>query len=201
MSDYAVKKIDEMEAVFLGAFKRARAELGVESFGMQVIDMPANYENYPEHDHTHDNQEEVFLAMRGGGEIEIEGERFPLDPTTSPGSARGPSARSGRAPRGSAWSSSAAVPGAAYEAPDISKLGEPDPMAASYPRLALCFGASRPSGAPGARRSSPRRWRAPQTGAETETRSSSSPATSPSPAARPSTASTSPTATPRSPAK
>ena len=79
MSDYAVKNIDEMEAVFRGAFKRARAELGVESFGMQVIDMPANYENYPEHDHTHDNQEEVFLVMRGGGEIEIEGERFPLD--------------------------------------------------------------------------------------------------------------------------
>ena len=79
MSSYAVKNIDEMEAVFRGAFKRARAELGVESFGMQVIDMPPNYENYPEHDHTHDNQEEVFLVMRGGGEIEIEGERFPLD--------------------------------------------------------------------------------------------------------------------------
>ena len=79
MSSYAVKNIDEMEAVYRGAFKRARAELGVESFGMQIIDMPANYENYPEHDHAHDNQEEVFLVMRGGGEIEIEGERFPLD--------------------------------------------------------------------------------------------------------------------------
>ena len=74
-----VKKIDEMEAIYRGAFKRARAELGVESFGMQIIDMPPNFENYPEHDHAHDNQEEVFLAMRGGGEIEIDGERFPLD--------------------------------------------------------------------------------------------------------------------------
>jgi hypothetical protein len=79
MSDYEVKKIDDMEAVFRGAFKRARAELGVEAFGIQVIDMPPNYDNYPEHDHTHDNQEEVFLVMRGGGEIEIDGERFPLD--------------------------------------------------------------------------------------------------------------------------
>ena len=34
MSTHTVKKIDEMEAVYLGAFKRARAELGVESFGM-----------------------------------------------------------------------------------------------------------------------------------------------------------------------
>ena len=79
MSDYAVKRIDEMEAIYRGAFKRARAELGVESFGMQIIDMPPNYENYPDHDHTHDNQEEVFLVLRGGGEIEIDGERFPLD--------------------------------------------------------------------------------------------------------------------------
>ncbi len=42
MSDYAVKKIDDIEAIFGGAFKRARAELGVESFGMQVLDLPPN---------------------------------------------------------------------------------------------------------------------------------------------------------------
>ncbi len=79
MSKHAVKKIDEMEAVFGGGFKRARAELGVESFGMQIIDMPPNYENYPEHDHEQDGQEEVYVTLRGSGEIEIEGERFPLD--------------------------------------------------------------------------------------------------------------------------
>ena len=44
MAGYAVKKIDDMEAIYRGAFKRARAELGVESFGMQAIDMPPNYE-------------------------------------------------------------------------------------------------------------------------------------------------------------
>ena len=61
MSTHAVKKIDEMEAVFGGGFKRARAELGVESFGMQIIDMPPNYDNYPEHDHEQDGQEEVYV--------------------------------------------------------------------------------------------------------------------------------------------
>ena len=61
MSDHAVKKIDEMEAIYGGAFKRARAELGVESFGMQIIDMPANYDSYPEHDHEQDGQEEVYV--------------------------------------------------------------------------------------------------------------------------------------------
>ena len=45
MSGHAVKKIDEMEAVYGGAFKRARAELGVESFGMQILDLPPSYEH------------------------------------------------------------------------------------------------------------------------------------------------------------
>ena len=102
MSTHAVKKIDEMEGIYRGAFKRARAELGVESFGMQIIDMPPNYENYPEHDHLQDNQEEVFLALRGGGEIEIEGSASRSTATTSPGSPRRPSARSGRGRRGPA---------------------------------------------------------------------------------------------------
>jgi mannose-6-phosphate isomerase-like protein (cupin superfamily) len=131
MSSYAVKEIDEMEAVFRGAFKRARAELGVESFGMQVIDMPANYERYPEHDHTHDNQEEVFLVMRGGGEIEIEGERFPLDDNHI--------ARVGPETKRKVWPGPDGIRlvvlggtvGKAYEAPDLTKLGEPDPMAAA----------------------------------------------------------------------
>jgi hypothetical protein len=131
MSSYAVKNIDEMEAVFRGAFKRARAELGVESFGMQVIDMPANYENYPEHDHSHDDQEEVFLVMRGGGEIEIEGERFPLDDNhvarVSPETKR----KIWPGPDGIRLVVLGGKPGAVYEAPDLTKLGEPDPMLAS----------------------------------------------------------------------
>jgi mannose-6-phosphate isomerase-like protein (cupin superfamily) len=129
MSDYEVKKIDDMEAVFRGAFKRARAELGVESFGMQVIDMPANYENYPDHDHTHDNQEEVFVALRGSGEIEIAGERFPLDSDhmarVSPGTKR----KVWPGPDGVRVLVLGGVPGQVYEPSDLTKLGEPDPMA------------------------------------------------------------------------
>jgi mannose-6-phosphate isomerase-like protein (cupin superfamily) len=129
MSEYVVKKIDEMEAVYLGAFKRVRAELGVESFGMAIIDLPPNFENYPEHDHEHDGQEEVFMALRGDGEIEIAGERFPLDSDhvarVSPGTKR------------KVWPGSdgvrllvlGGIAGQTYTAPDVSKLGEPDPMA------------------------------------------------------------------------
>ena len=131
MGEYAVKKIDEMEAVFLGAFKRVRAELGVESFGIQIIDIPPNYENYPEHDHADDGQEEVFLTLRGGGEIEIEAERHPLDSDHV--------ARVGSGVTRKVWPGEDGVrllivggtPGAVYEPPDVTKLGEPDPMAAA----------------------------------------------------------------------
>lgn len=131
MSEYEVKKIDEMEAVYLGAFKRARAELGVESFGMQIIDMPPNFENYPEHDHAGDGQEEVFVAMRGGGEIEIAGERFPLDGDHVARVSAGTMRKIWPGPDGIRLLVVGGVPGKVYEAPDVSKLGQPDPMAAA----------------------------------------------------------------------
>jgi uncharacterized cupin superfamily protein len=129
MSDYAVKKIDEMEAVYLGAFKRVRAELGVESFGMAIIDLPANFENYPEHDHAKDGQEEVFIALRGDAEIEIDGERFPLDADHVARVASGTKRKLWPGADGLRVLVVGGVPGGTYVAPDNSKLGEPDPMA------------------------------------------------------------------------
>jgi mannose-6-phosphate isomerase-like protein (cupin superfamily) len=131
MSSFEVKEIDAMEAIYQGAFKRARAELGLEAFGMQVIDMPPNFDNYPEHDHSHDNQEEVVLVMRGGGEIEIDGKRFPLDDNHIARIAPGTKRKIWPGPEGIRVAVLGGVPGGVYEAPDISKLGEPDPMAAA----------------------------------------------------------------------
>ncbi len=129
MSTFTVRKIDEMEAIYRGAFKRVRAELGVESFGIQLIDMPPNFENYPEHDHAQDGQEEVYVAMNGGGEIEIEGERYPLDPDHMARVGPGVKRKVWPGPDGIRLLIMGGVPGDSYEAPDITKLGEPDPMA------------------------------------------------------------------------
>jgi hypothetical protein len=82
MVDYTAKRIEEMEAGFGGGFVKARAELGVTAFGMQVIQLPPEYSDYPEHDHAESGQEEVFLAIGGSGWIEIEGERVELDGKT-----------------------------------------------------------------------------------------------------------------------
>ncbi len=137
MGTYAVKKIDEMEGIYGGAFKRARAELGVESFGMGIIDLPANFERYPTHDHDVDGQEEVFIALRGGGEIEIEGERFPLDADHV--AMVGPGVKRKVLPgdEGIRVLILGGKAGEAYSPHARTKLGEPDPMtdASLAPRL------------------------------------------------------------------
>jgi mannose-6-phosphate isomerase-like protein (cupin superfamily) len=82
MSDYTAKRISDMEAGFGGGFVKARAELGVTAFGMQVIQLPPDYADYPEHDHAESAQEEVFVALSGSGWLEIDGERVDLDNET-----------------------------------------------------------------------------------------------------------------------
>jgi mannose-6-phosphate isomerase-like protein (cupin superfamily) len=82
MSDYTAKRINEMEAGFGGGFVKVRAELGVTAFGMQIIQLPPDYADYPEHDHADSAQEEVFAVLSGSGWMDIEGERVELDPET-----------------------------------------------------------------------------------------------------------------------
>ena len=128
MADYAVKRIDEMEAIVRGSFKKARAELGVSSFGIQVIDMPPNVDAYPEHDHSQDGQEEVYVAMRGGGEIEIDGERHPLDPDTMVRVSAGTKRKLFPGDEGMRVLVVGGVPGEAYAVRDFTELGAPDPF-------------------------------------------------------------------------
>jgi mannose-6-phosphate isomerase-like protein (cupin superfamily) len=129
MAGYAVKKIDDMEAAFLGGFKRARAELGVESFGLQVLDFPPNTDRYPEHDHAQDGQEEVYVPMRGTGEIEIDGERHPLEPDVMVRVGSGVKRKLVSGPEGMRVLAIGGVPGKVYEPSELSKLGTPDPLA------------------------------------------------------------------------
>src|ERR1700677_4734700 len=82
MADYTAKRIDQMEAAFGSGFVKVLTDVGVTSFGMQVIRMTASYDDYPEHDHAEDRQEEVYIALQGSGWIDVEGERVELDKDT-----------------------------------------------------------------------------------------------------------------------
>jgi mannose-6-phosphate isomerase-like protein (cupin superfamily) len=128
VTGYSIKRIDEMEAIAYGVFKRARAELGVEAFGIQVIDMPPNADGYPEHDHGSDGQEEVYVTLLGSGEIEIAGERHPLDVDTMVRVGPGVKRKIWPGADGLRVLAIGGYPGKAYEPPEFSKLGAPDPF-------------------------------------------------------------------------
>jgi len=130
MAGYTVKKIDDMEGIYGGGFKRARAELGVEAFGMQVLDLPPNMtEQYPEHDHSGDGQEEVYLVLRGAAEIEVDGDKHALDPETMVRVGPGVTRRLRTGSEGARVLALGGCAGKPYEAPDVTKLGAPDPLA------------------------------------------------------------------------
>jgi hypothetical protein len=136
MGSYTAKRIDDMEAIYYGSFKRAGAELGIESFGMQVFDLPASFEDYPEHDHGEDGQEEVYVILRGSGEFEIDGERVPVDTERIVRVAAGTKRKLRPGPDGVRVLALGGVPGKLYERPEPFKLGAPDPTAASDPAAA-----------------------------------------------------------------
>lgn len=46
---------------------------------MQLLDLPAGFSDYPEHDHSADGMEEVYVVLDGAAVFEIDGERVPLD--------------------------------------------------------------------------------------------------------------------------
>jgi mannose-6-phosphate isomerase-like protein (cupin superfamily) len=123
MSDYTAKCIKDMEAGFGGGFVKARAELGVTAFGMQVIQLPPDYADYPEHDHIESAQEEVFVALGGSGWIEIDGERVELEGDTLV--RVGPAARRKvyAGPQGLRMLAIGGAPGQPYEIVPSTELG------------------------------------------------------------------------------
>jgi|SRR4051812_45365497 mannose-6-phosphate isomerase-like protein (cupin superfamily) len=80
MADYTVCKLDEVEGSHGGGYKGVREPLKATAFGIGVIQMPPNYQDYPDHDHAEDGQEEVYYLLDGSGEIDIEGERVTFEP-------------------------------------------------------------------------------------------------------------------------
>jgi mannose-6-phosphate isomerase-like protein (cupin superfamily) len=75
MDGFTVRRINDLTAINHGAVRLAADELGVRSFGLQILDLPGGFSDYPEHDHDHDGQEEVYVVLEGSAEFEVAGER------------------------------------------------------------------------------------------------------------------------------
>jgi quercetin dioxygenase-like cupin family protein len=73
---YTIKRIDEfeeMEGSGGATWRLARKTLGAEAFGFNVVDIEAGGQ-IPAHDHSGDNQEEVFIILEGEGKIVTDGD-------------------------------------------------------------------------------------------------------------------------------
>lgn len=122
MSRYTLKRIDELQSIHDGIVKLAGAELGVQSFGMQVLDFPAGFAHYPEHDHSEDGQEEVYVVLRGSAEFTVDGESVQLN---TGGMLRVPAESRRRlqpGPDGVRILAIGCTPGSAYERPEDFRL-------------------------------------------------------------------------------
>jgi hypothetical protein len=134
MADATIKRIDRMESFYDGLVTRARAELGVTSWGMQVFDLPPNFDQYPNHHHGEGGgdpgQEEVYIPLAGSATLVLNGERHELEP--------GVWARVGieqlrqlvPGPNGFRYLAIGGTPGKAFEPPAWTELGAPPPATA-----------------------------------------------------------------------
>jgi hypothetical protein len=129
MPDVTVKRVEDFEAIFGGGFRRVRAGLGVTSFGLAVIDLPPNFTVFPEHDQTHDDQEEVYTLVSGKATLRVGDEEYELEP--------GIFARVGATEKRKLITGDeparviamGATPGKAYEPPEFTEEGtKPPPL-------------------------------------------------------------------------
>lgn len=135
MPDVTLATIDEMETIYDGIARRARATLGVSAWGMQVMTLPANWDGYP--DHSHDaiteeaGQEEVYIALEGSALLLADDESYELRPGVMV--RVGPEQRRRILPgeEGIRFIALGGVPGAAFSPSPWTELGGPLPVPAS----------------------------------------------------------------------
>src|SRR5215213_5564877 len=78
MSGYSAKSIDELPTLWDGFAKLVRAGLDITAFGANIMDLPPDYSTHS-HDESDSGQQELYVALRGAGSVDIDGVRHPLD--------------------------------------------------------------------------------------------------------------------------
>jgi uncharacterized cupin superfamily protein len=74
MTGYTLMHRDEFERT--GKWSLARRSLGLQSFGMNVVDLQPG-EQIPEHNETKRDHEEVFIVLAGSPSFVVDGEELP----------------------------------------------------------------------------------------------------------------------------
>ena len=123
VTGYTAKSIDQLPTLWDGLAKLVRVGLDITAFGANIMDLPPNYSTSP-HDESESGQEELYVALRGSGSVDVDSAHLPLDADhlVRVGARAGRVLSSG--PAGLRVLCIGGVPGAAYEPPDWSSTGE-----------------------------------------------------------------------------
>jgi hypothetical protein len=122
MAEVQVKRLDELPSYEnQGGFIFVGKGLGISSFGINVLRMPPNWADYPEHDELATGQEEVYVVTAGSATLHAAGTTWNLT--------AGSIARVGPAekrkivpgPEGATIVALGGIPGKAYVLPDWLK--------------------------------------------------------------------------------
>lgn len=129
MPDITIKHVDEMESIWDGRFVRARASLGANSFGMNIWNLPPNWDQNWEHDHVTppvaDNEEEIYTVLQGEAILRVDGEVHALEPGVFVRVGASAKRRVETGAKSAQILCIGAVPGKAYESVPIVELGGP----------------------------------------------------------------------------
>ena len=70
--------IDDLPQLWDGFAKLVRDGLDIRAFGVQIMDLPPDYTTGA-HDESDTGQQELYVALRGSGSVDVDGARLPLD--------------------------------------------------------------------------------------------------------------------------
>jgi uncharacterized cupin superfamily protein len=123
MSGYSAKSLDELPTLWGGFAKLVRPGLGITAFGANIMDLPPDYST-KSHDESSSGQQELYVALRGSGSVDIDGRRLPLDAEHLVKVDAGTDRVVSSGPDGLRVLCVGGVPGGVYEPPEWSSSGE-----------------------------------------------------------------------------